>query len=188
MLLLMKKDMTLEPIGVPQNERDSMTTNTPTGLRSLSGNLGRCLGEQALVKLVLDAVQTVDSARLKEEASKTPGFRPQMLLTLLTYCYASKIYGSRDIEWAMVHDRTVRYLCARVFPDWQVLRRFRRHNRELLAQCLAYVFNQVWSVGLDESEAADFGQWFEALISEQIRAEALHRLDLAALHDGAESD
>ena len=35
-----------------------------------------------------------------------------MMLTLLTYCYATGVYGSTDIELNMQHDRMIRYLCA----------------------------------------------------------------------------
>lgn len=181
--------MALEPIGVPHSERQNMTTNKTSGLRSLSADLSQSVGEKALVKLVLDAVQTVDSARLKEEAGKLPGFRPQMLLTLLTYCYAARIYGSRDIEWAMVHDRTVRYICARTFPNWQTLRRFRRGNRDVIAECLTRVFKQAWALQFEDGNALyDCDEWFEGPFSEQISAEVLNRLDIAALHDGVESD
>ena len=34
------------------------------------------------------------------------GFRPQMMLTLLSFCYASSYYGSEDIARAINTDRT----------------------------------------------------------------------------------
>jgi transposase len=177
-----------EPIGVPRKETRSMKTNTPGGRRGLSADLSERLGERAVLKLVLDAVQTLDRRTLEAEAGRTPGFRPQMLLTLLAYCYATRRYGSRDIEWAMTHDRMVRYICAHVYPDWCLLRRFRRRNRERLVECLTLVFQQAWAMETGGNEMASLGfDWFEEIFHEQVRAEVLNRLDLAALHD-VESD
>lgn len=157
--------------------------------KGLSTDLSLTLGERGLIKLVLDAVQTVDRERLKKEEKRNHGFRPQMLLTLLSYCYASRLYASRDIEWAIENERTVRYICARTFPGWCVLRRFRRLNRDLVQHCLALVFKQAWAWRHDRGEV-DFPGfiWFEEQFDEEAQAEAVKRLDLAALMDGVESD
>jgi hypothetical protein len=165
-----------------------MKTNTPGGRRGLSADLSERLGERAVLNLVLDAVQTLDDRILEAEAGRTPGFRPQMLLTLLAYCYATRRYGSRDIEWAMTHDRMVRYICAHAYPDWCLLRRFRRRNRERLLECLTLVFQQAWAMETGRNEMASLGfDWLAEIFHEQVRAEVLNRLDLAALHD-VESD
>lgn len=112
-----------------------------------------------------------------------------MLLTLLTYCYAARIYGSRDIEWAAVSDQTVRYICARTFPDWNTLRRFRRRNRAVLEQTLAYVFKQAWAFRLDEGETEYVGyDWFESKLNDEVSAAARERLEIAALMDATEND
>jgi hypothetical protein len=70
------------------------------------------------------------------------GFRPQMMLTLLSFCYASSYYGSEDIARAISTDRTVRYICARSYPDAHAIRRFRRCCRGPLDQALNYVLRQ----------------------------------------------
>jgi hypothetical protein len=112
-----------------------------------------------------------------------------MMMTLLAYCYCASLYGSRDIQWAIRHDRTVRYICARTFPDWHTIRRFRRRHRELVHECLVYVIKQVWALKFDEGEADYVGyDWFESEFVGQVRTEALDRLDVAALMDGVESD
>src|SRR5437762_3198595 len=81
-----------------------------------------CLGEQILLKLALDAVQSVDDSKLKAAVNADSKLRPQMFLTLLSFCYAARIYGSREIERAARTDKTVRYICARIFPNWQAIR------------------------------------------------------------------
>jgi len=170
-----------------------MTTKTEsrgeTRFHALSSDLSRCVGERGLLKLALDAVLMLDPARLQEARKRSPDFSPQMMLTLLTYCYSTSLYGSRDIEWATERDRTVRYICARLYPDWQKLRRFRRQHRDLLFQCLVYVLKQAWALKLDEGEADYVGyEWFESDVIEWINRAAADRLDFAALMDGAESE
>jgi transposase len=137
----------------------------------------------------LDAVQMIDPGRFAPEDRVRPMYRPQMLLTLLTYCYAARIYGSRDVEWATRYDKTVRYICARTFPDWNTLRRFRRRNRAILQETLTNVFKQAWAVKFDEGETDYWGcDWFESELSREVRRTACQRLDTAALMDGVESD
>jgi transposase len=173
----------------------TMTTNRiKTGNKSqqvdaVSSDLSQIVGEQTLLKLALDSIQTLSPALLQEAARRMPDFRPQMMLTLLTYSYSSSIYGSKDIEWAVENDRTVRYICARTRPDWQSLRRFRRQNRELLFQALLYVMKQTWALKFDNGDADYVGyEWFEGDLLERLNQSATERLDVAALMDGAESE
>lgn len=155
----------------------------------LSSDLSQCLGPAGLLQVTLDAVQNIDPKGFGIDHRNPPEFRPQMMLTLLTYCYSASIYGSRDIEWYMIHDRTIRYICARTFPDWQSLRRFRRRHRELVRECLAYVMKQTWALKFDGGEADYVGyEWFESEFLSQVNTEALDRLDVAALMDSVESD
>jgi transposase len=160
-----------------------------SGVDALSTDLSRLLGERGLLNLAYGAVQTVDEEQLKEAARRSPGFRPQMMLSLLTYCYLSTVYGSRDIEWSVDRDRTIRYICARTFPDWQNIRRFRRQNASLVRQCLVHVLKQTWALKFDQGEADYVGyEWFESELLEQIQEAAEARLRLSMLMDGAESE
>jgi len=169
-----------------------MTTkniSTTSGIRGLPSDLTVMLGERGLLNLVLDAVQKVDPACFESEMQSRPGYRPQMLLTLLTYCYTARIYGSRDIEWAARYDRTVRYICAHNFPDWQMLRRFRRQHRQLLEQTLSGVFRQAWSIQFGHTDAGMIGyDWSESDLNRELAGTVAQRLDVAALMDGVESD
>lgn len=155
----------------------------------VSSDLSRIVGERALLQLAMDSIQTLKPELLAEAARRTPGFRPQMMLTLLTYCYSSSIYGSRDIEWAVENDPTARYICARTRPDSQSMRRFRRQNRELLFECLLYVMKQTWALKFDNGEADYVGyEWFEGDLLARLNQGASERLEVAALMDGAESE
>lgn len=157
-------------------------------LQSLSMDLSRFVGERNLVTLSLDAVQSLDESLLKQMNVMKPGLRPQMLLTLLTYSYASSLYASKDIESAIETDPTVRYLCAKTRPSWQMLRRFRRQNREAVQQCLLYVLKQVWALKFDQGEADYVGyDWFETQLVKRLERGAQDRIEAAILMDGAES-
>jgi hypothetical protein len=67
-------------------------------------------------------------------------FSEPMLLTVLTFCYASGIYASSEIEEAIRENEAVRYLCARVFPDSEDLRHYRRGNAAAIKRCLIELF------------------------------------------------
>lgn len=158
-------------------------------INAVSSDLSRIVGEQALLTLSLDSIQALDPGQLQGAARMMPDFRPQMLLTLLTYCYSSSIYGSTDIEWALENDRMIRYICGRVRPDWQSLRRFRRQNRDLLFRCLLYVMKQTWALKFDRGEADYVGyEWFESDLLKKLNQGANERIEVATLMDSAESE
>lgn len=115
-------------------------------VRDLPADLRQRTGERALIKLALAAVETV-SVRLPRWSGTAEGrFSPQMLLTLLTYCYAAGVYGSEDIEWDCRNDAAARYICANACPDSDTIRRFRRANRPWIEECLAWMYGEVCGV------------------------------------------
>lgn len=195
MVTSVKRNKDRNQSGFQKKKAVTMTKNRTNSeaknqqIDGVSSDLSRIVGERALLQLVLDSIQTLNPALLNEAARRMPDFRPQMMLTLLTYCYSSSIYGSKDIEWAVENDRTVRYICARTRPDSQSLRRFRRQNRELLSECLLYVMKQTWALKFDRGEADYVGyEWFESDLLARLNQSAAERLEVAALMDGAESE
>ena len=84
------------------------------------------------------AARAISRSALHPVSSPAAGvaFHPRALLAVLTYCYASEIYCSTDIEDLMMRDATFRSLCGDEVPDAATLRRFRRHNREVIETCL----------------------------------------------------
>ena len=142
-----------------------------------------------MLKLCLDAVQTLDRSDHRLHWSGFDDPSPQMMLTLLSYCYAMGIYASHDIVWAVENDSTVRYICARKRPDWAAIRHFRRHHRDLLCLSLVHVFKQAWALKLDGAEVDFLGyNWFETELSSQIETEVQDRIDLAVIMDSVETD
>lgn len=84
------------------------------------------------------AARAISRSALHPVCSPTSGVacHPRTLLAVLTYCYASEIYSSTDIEDMMRSDANFRTVCGNQIPDAQILRRFRRHNHEAIEHCL----------------------------------------------------
>jgi len=103
-------------------------------------DLRQSIGESALVQLARDAAQTVAAQKPRLNGREGAQPDPQMLLALLTYCYAASIYGSQEIEWACHEDPAVRSICANSSPDWRAVWCFRNANRPWIEECLARVY------------------------------------------------
>lgn len=132
-----------------------MTTPTNNLLQALDGlpmDLREWVGERGLVKLALDAVQTVVARRPDFGASRAGDPSPQVMLTLLAYCYAAGIYGSEEIADAARVDATVRYICLHNQPRSERIRRFRKAHRQLVELSLACIFTEAWKLKRAESE------------------------------------
>ena len=137
--------------------------------------------ERGLLQIVLEAVEAVDWSSSRPPAEQDRRFRPQMMLTLLAHCYASGLYGSRDIEWATETDPIARYICAHQFPDWLAIRRFRRQNRRLLANSLTRVLERACVLTFEQTQAG-------CVAEPTLGTAAQNRIDLAIIIDRAESE
>src|SRR3989442_14621904 len=91
-----------------------------------------------LLSLILDAAQTLEwpESELKLAASSGYAFRRLALLTVVTYCYATGVCGSKAIALKISQDEILRFLCAGTFPTWQDIRDFTHHNHDLIEQSL----------------------------------------------------
>ena len=92
----------------------------------------------ALLSLIMDAAQTVEwpESELRLAANSAYAFRRLVLLTVVTYCYATGVYGSKAIAQRIDRDEILRFLCAGTFPTWQDIRDFTHHNHELIKRSL----------------------------------------------------
>lgn len=126
-----------------------------------------------LAEAVQNAVRSIHRQTLHPVAAATAGiaFQPRVIVGLLSYYYASDVFSSADIEDAMRRDGEFRRLCTGEFPDAQMLRRFRRQNREAVEHCLCVVLRQL----------AD--QRGERLTEVEIIADAHQRITTAILMD-----
>lgn len=79
-----------------------------------------------LIRMVYDATEHPSWVQpVPSHDDTTPD---TVLRSVLTYCYATGIFSSADIEAAAAHDPVVHYLCANHLPRWQTIRDFRRRN------------------------------------------------------------
>ncbi len=108
------------------------------------------------LQAVRTVVRSIDECALRPVARTEAGlaFQPKALLALTLYCYAHAIYGSEDMEDALRRDVAFRVLCRQEFPDAQVLRRFRRENRETLQRVLEAVL-RLMSADPEKAGAAE---------------------------------
>src|SRR5213075_463611 len=91
-----------------------------------------------LLSLIMDAAQTVEwpESELRLAAKSGYAFRRLVLLTVVTYCYATGVHDSKEIALKITRDEILRFLCAGTFPTWQDIRDFTNHNHELVEQSL----------------------------------------------------
>ena len=129
----------------------------------LPNDLREWIDEYTLARLVLAAVQdgTVPIAPTAEVAGRNADCQPYVLLSLLTYCYATGIFSSTDIELSFTQDKMVRHLCANTYPEAHQNRSFRRDNRRSIQKSLTEVLYRAWCIRcrLEESSpdaAIDF--------------------------------
>jgi len=139
-------------------------------------DLRQRVGSNNLLRWALEAPQHVEGSAAETLKARFGDFRPQMMLTLLCFSYASSCYGSEDIERAIESDRTVRYICARIFPDAKAIRRFRRLFRPALDQCLAYVLRRA---ARELSDTASLG----AEVEQQVVSATTEKIELAVVMD-----
>jgi transposase len=89
-----------------------------------------------MVHFILEAVEQVPMSAFKTNTrgSGSKQYHPRMMLGLLIYCYANRVFGSRRIEQASYRDIAVRYLCADTHPDHDTICKFRRENFEAVSE------------------------------------------------------
>lgn len=109
----------------------------------LPADLRSWIGGSGLAGLTLDVVRefrTQSSGR----AGAAARYADDPRLALLTACYAAGMFHSEEIGMTADNDPMMRELCAGWQPTSANLARFRRENRQLLADCLAQVLVQAW--------------------------------------------
>jgi Transposase domain (DUF772) len=154
-------------------------TNRTRNIFPVHADLRHRVGTSSLLRWCLEAPLHLDAggeASLQKDAG---GFRPRMMLTLLSFCYAASYYGSEDIERAITTDRTIRYICARTYPNARAIRRFRRHCRTALDQSLSYVLRQA---AADMTGSNDVSIDLE----QQVLSTTQEKIELAVIMDRSE--
>jgi transposase len=86
--------------------------------------------EDDLAHFVIEAVERVEMSTFKvnDRGTGSAQYHPRMMLALLIYCYANRIFSSRRIERATYRDIGVRFVAANSHPDHDTIATFRREN------------------------------------------------------------
>jgi hypothetical protein len=121
-------------------------TNDPNPILHLPSNLTVWMGERILAGLTLEITSELGHAMLRDESpnSQWHTIGPQMLLGLLTYCYATGVLSSNEIAESAAQAGMIRYLSAYTLPEAKILKAFRRRWHPLLRQSLIVLFNRAW--------------------------------------------
>ncbi|SRR6266566_5129146 len=166
----------------------------------LPDDLSVYIGKKTLVKLILDAIEGLNARAYGSGAPATgsPEFQPALMLTLLTYCYATGVYASTDIELSTQNDQMMRYLCARSDLNLPVLREFRRYSRDRIKECLATVLRRVWELRFCDEDACpmaaasypgvSFSRWLNMRPTPDFTTEAEQRIVRAVRADSMAMD
>jgi transposase len=110
----------------------------------LPWNLAEWIDKGQLLRWIEQNVANLDwdNPTLVAYLKTHPGFRPQMLLTLITFAYALGVYASEEIAELCYSDPTFRDICAKDPPSAKSILVFRRENRGLLKWILVELFKQ----------------------------------------------
>jgi hypothetical protein len=152
-------------------------------------------GKNGLINLVLEAVESVDwPGKRSEFVCAEQSFPSKTLMAVLTYSYATRVYGSQEVEDHVQREGALRHLASGECPSFKVLRRYRKLHRDALKQCLVYVFSRAACIRfpdenlemapVDHVVAVALNEWFEPLVVPLPPREAEERLNRACFVDG----
>ena len=96
----------------------------------LPPDLREWVPEDDLVHFIIEAVDRVDMKNFKvnHRGSGSAQYDPRMMLALIIYCYANRIFASRRIELATHLNVCVRFVAVNTHPDHDTICTFRREN------------------------------------------------------------
>ena len=104
-------------------------------------DLREWLPQDDFVHFVIAAVEglSLSCFKVNHRGTGDKQYHPHQMLTLIIYCYANGLFGSRRIERATHRDIAVRFICANTHPDHATICRFRRENAEAIAESFLQV-------------------------------------------------
>ena len=102
-----------------------------------------------IVHLILDAVSRLpkEEFHFNWRGTGSEQYPPEVMLSLLIYCYCTGRFSSRDIEEATYSDVVVRYICGNTHPDHDTICAFRVQNKGLFEQAFVGVLGLARATG-----------------------------------------
>jgi transposase len=94
-----------------------------------------------LVHFIIEAVERVDMKNfaVNHSGSGSAQYDPRMMLALIIYCYANRIFASRKIEQATHLNVCVRFVAVNTHPDHDTICTFRRENFDAIEETFLQV-------------------------------------------------
>jgi len=116
----------------------NLDRNTPM---FLPPNVQEWVQKDHLARFIVDAVDTLDihGFKVNERGTGDAQYPPRMMLSLLTYSYATGTFSSRQIERDTYENLPVRFICANTHPDHDTICTFRRENQALFKESFVEV-------------------------------------------------
>ena len=112
----------------------------------LPASYGELIPEEHLVRMVNKAVEEIDISSLlaQYKGGGTSSYHPKMLLKVLVYAYAERIYSSRRIAKALRENLYFRWISGGSEPDFRTINGFRSSRMkavigEIFSQVLEYL-------------------------------------------------
>ena len=135
----------------------------------------------SLVEAVQVAVQNVVETCMKSLGADCPSmaFQPRVLLGVMTYCYAQRVFSSAEVLDCLTRDEYFCQVCHDQLPTPGQIRKFRDLNRELVQGCLAFALQFLAEQKVAEGFVARANKTFVA-------DEAKRRIIMAACMDSME--
>ena len=160
-----------------------MNATIETGLEQSRGPCPSTRCNPLVIRKVLEVTNRIESYRLNPVASRQAGvaLQPLPLLGLVTYHYAVGILPSREIEHELWANAAFRAVCGFEFPQWQVIRRFRRLNRPVIQDCLEETLRRT-------THGADSRHRLSAFTEHDFSEEADMRITNSILLDSQEDE
>jgi hypothetical protein len=141
------------------------------------------LDKTEVAVLVQEAVGSADWSRPNAEGrdGRVRTVRTEIMLAVLTYCYALGMSRATEIEAAIASGIVKIGVVDGAPLDRFALIHFRRHNRDLLTECLTKVLERLQALPAGRGEAV-------AVASERAAAQARDRIDRAIEADCLDRD
>jgi transposase len=113
-------------------------------LSMLPPSLDELIDKKHLVRVINSVINGVDygilSSPFKDQGQ--PPYDPRMMMKVLIYAYATKLYSTRKIEKALKQDITYMWISGNEKPDHNTINRFRSvYFKDIMEEVFTHVLD-----------------------------------------------
>jgi transposase-like protein DUF772 len=127
-------------------QADLSTLQSQDHRLTLPLDLGAWIDKAILREWIEEEIGTLNwsNPELVAYLAANPAYKPRRMLGMLTYAYATGLFGSEEIVRNCYEDEHLRSFCQQESPTAISIKRFRRENRGLLKWCLQQLFKRAF--------------------------------------------